>query len=126
VHRGIEIGIYLTEGLRDEDFVARAIGNLAAYKLQKERNEPLDWQVLRVESSGRHHFRLIVRHPERVLDIGIKGDLSRVLQDLSNESVDQLRERLRKAEREGLKPAALRRVKEEVDFWRDDFWNWIG
>jgi hypothetical protein len=126
VHRGIEIGIYLREGLHDEDFVARAIGNLAAYTLQKERNEPLDWQVLRVEASGRHHFRLIVRHPERMLDFGIKGDLSRVLEDLSNESVGQLRERLRKAERAGLKPVALRRVKDEVDFWRDDFWNWIG
>ena len=124
--RGIEINIYLTPGIRDEDFVARAIGNLAAYMLQKERGEPLEWQVLRVEGSGHHHFRLIVRHPERVLDIGITNDLARVLRHLSEESVERLRERLIAAEREGLKSVPLRHTKEEVDFWRDDFWNWIG
>lgn len=126
MHQGIEIGIHLRAGLHSDDFVARAIGNLAAYRLQRERGETLDWQVLRVESSNSHHFRLVVRHPERVLDIGIKKDLSRILEDLSNETVDQLRERFKSAEHEGLKPVPLRRVKEEVDFWRDDFWNYIG
>jgi len=126
VNRGIEIGIHLTPGLRDDNFVARAIGNLAAYRLQQDRGETLEWQVLRVEGSSGHHFRLIVRHPERVLDIGIKNDLSRILKDLSDETVDQLEGRFRSAVHEGLKPVPLRRVKEEADFWRDDFWNYIG
>jgi hypothetical protein len=126
MHRGIEFGIYLESGLHDEDFVARAIGNLAAYRLQQDRNEPLEWQVLRVEGSRHHHYRLIVRHPERILDIGIKNDLSRILKDLSNETVDQLRARFKSAEREGLRPVQLRRVKEEVDFWQDDFWKYLG
>ncbi len=126
MERGIELDIYLKPGLHEEDFIARAIGNLAAYKLQKDRDEPLEWQVLRIDGSEHHHFRLIVRHPQRRLDIGIKHDLSRILEVLSNESVDQLRERLLAAEREGLKPVPLRRAKAQTDFWQDDFWNWIG
>lgn len=126
MHRGIETGIYLRRGLHDDDFVARALGNLAAFMLQNDRGEPLEWQVLRVEGTNQHHFRLVIRHPQRILDVGIKNDLSRILKDLSDESVEQLRDKLRAAERQGLKPVPLRRVKEEVDFWRDDFWNWIG
>jgi Protein of unknown function (DUF2004) len=126
MERGIEIGIHLSPGLRDEDFVARAIANLAAYALQKDRKEPLEWQVLRIEGPGQHHYRLIVRHPQRMLDIGIKHDLSRILEMLSNESVEQLRARLTVAEREGLKPVPLRHTKDRIDFWQDDFWNWIG
>jgi hypothetical protein len=126
VKRGVEIGIYLRSGLHDEDFVALAIGNLAAYRLQRDRGEKLEWQVLRVERSDGHHFRLVVLHRQRVLDIGIKGDLSRILEDLSNETLDQLRERFRSAQREGLTPVPLRRVKEESDLWSDDFWKYIG
>lgn len=127
MHRGIEIGIFLTPGLHDEEFVAKAIGNLAGYRLQQDRKEPLEWQVLRVDtSSHQHHFRLVVRHPERVLDVGIKKDLSRILQDLSNESVDELRRRFGAAEHDGLRAVPLRRVKEEVDFWQDNFWKFLG
>ncbi len=127
MHRGIEIDIHLSPDLHEDDFVARAIGNLAAYNLQKDRHEPLEWQVVRVEESGRrHHFRLVVRHPERALDLGIRGELSRILKDLSNESVEQLRARFQAAERDGLRPVPLRHVREQVDFWRDDFWNYIG
>jgi hypothetical protein len=126
MRRGIEIGIHLKSGLHDDDFVARAIGNLAAYSLQQDRGEQLEWQVLRVEGKSSHHFRLVVSHPDRVLDIGIKRDLSRILKDLSNETLDQLRERFKSALQEGLKPIPLRHVKEQVDFWRDDFWNYIG
>ncbi len=126
MHRGVEIDIHLRAGLHGDEFVARAIGNLAAYRLQKKRGEALDWQVLRVDESSRHHFRLIVRHPERVLEVGFKSDLAGILEELSNETITQLRERFMAAEREGMKPVPLRRVKEEVDFWRDDFWNYIG
>ncbi len=126
MNRGLEIDIHLDPGLHDDDFVARAIGNLAAYMLQKDRGESLEWQVLRVEGSNQHHFRLLVRHPERLLDVGIKNDLSRILKNLSDESVEQLRKRFANAEHEGLKPVPLRHIKEDVDFWRDDFWNWIG
>ena len=70
VRKGIEIAIYLNAGLKDEDLVALAIGNLAAYRLQKDRGEQLKWQVLHVGGSSGHHFRLIFHHPERILDMG--------------------------------------------------------
>ncbi len=127
MHRGVEVGIYLRPGLEDDNFVARALGNLAAFRLQTERKEPLTWQVLRVQGSGgHHHYRLVVRHPERVLDLGFRSALEAILKDLSNESVAELRQRLAVAERAGLVPVALRPVALEVDYWRDDFWNWLG
>ena len=126
MHRGVEVGIFLRPGLADDDFVAQSLGNLAAFRLSSERRERLDWQVLRVEGSRSHHFRLVLRHPDRVLDLGFKSALEAILDDLSNETVDRLRERLQRAEQEGLRPVPLRRVPEEVDFWQDDFWNWIG
>jgi hypothetical protein len=126
VNRGIEIGIHLKPGLHDDDFVARAIGNLAAYRLQQDRGERLEWQVLRVDGSSSHHFRLVVRHPDRALDVGIRRGLFRIIKDLSDETLDQLRERFRHALRDGLKPVPLRHVKEDINFWQDDFWNYIG
>jgi hypothetical protein len=118
--------LHLKPGLRDESFVATALANLAAFRLQRQRGEPLVWQVLRIEATNSHHFRLVIRHPERVLDIGIGEDLKRILDSLSNETVDELRVRYDAAQHEGLKPVALRHLHEEVDFWRDDFWNWLG
>jgi hypothetical protein len=126
MHRGLEIGLHLKPGLPDEGFVAMAIGNLAAFRLQQKRREPLVWQVIRIESSGNHHFRLVIRHPERVLDVGIGQDLKRILDSLSEETVEELRRRFQGAQQEGLQPVALRHLHEEVDFWRDDFWNWLG
>jgi hypothetical protein len=127
MHRGVEVGIYLRPGLDDDNFVAKALGNLAAFRLQGERKEPLRWQVLRVQGSGgHHHYRLVVSHPQRVLDLGFSSALEAILKDLSNESVDQLRARLAAAERAGLTPVSLRPVPQEVDYWRDDFWNWLG
>jgi hypothetical protein len=125
-HRGIEVGLHLRPGLPDENFIAEAIGNLAAFELQKERGEPLVWQVLRVELSGSHHFRLVICHPSRVLDVGLEHGVKEHLDALSNETVEQLRRRFTEAERTGLKPTRLRHVHESVDFWRDDFWNWMG
>ncbi|MGB6442335.1 MAG: hypothetical protein WBF81_03470 [Thermoplasmata archaeon] len=126
MHRGIEVGLHLQPGLTDESFVGTAIGNLAAYRLQRERGEPLVWQVIRIESTRNHHFRLVIRHPERVLDVGMRGDLERILNDLSDESVDELHVRYEAAQQAGLKPVPLRHLHEEVDFWTDDFWNWLG
>jgi len=125
-HRGIEIGLHLRPGLSDEAFVARAIGNLAAFRLGETRGERLDWQVIRVEMPNSHHYRLVLRHPDRVLDVGITRDLAALLHDLSKETVEELRARFEAAERDGMKPVPLRHVTEEVDFWRDDFWNWFG
>ena len=116
----------MTPGLPDDDFVGTALGNLAAYQLAKERGESLLWQVIRIESTRGHHYRLVLRHPERVLDVGIRRDLARILDSLSDESVDQLRSRYAAAQREGLRPVALRHLPQEVDYWRDDFWNWLG
>ncbi len=126
MHRGIEIGLHLKPGLTDENFIAQAIGNIAAFRLQQERGEPLAWQVLRVEGSGGHHFRLVVRHPDRILDVGIGRDLRRLLDSLSDETVAELRRRYEGTEREGLKPVALRHIHESADLWQDDFWNWMG
>lgn len=127
MHRGVEIGIFLQPHLHEEEFVARALGNLAAYRLQQERKEPLQWQVLRVQTSEhQHHYRLVVRHPEHVLDPGFRKELEKILSDLSDESEEQLHGRFDAAEREGLKAQPVRRIKEEVDFWEDKFWEYIG
>ncbi len=127
MRRGVAVDLGLRPGLPDEGFVAEAIGNLAAFELARQRNERLDWQVLRVElGRGHHHFRLIVRHPERALDLGFGRELGAVLRSLSDESVDELRRRFAAARRAGLQPVPLRHVREAVDFWRDDFWNWLG
>jgi len=126
MHRGLEIGLHLRPGLSDESFVAMAIANLAAFRLEEQRHEPLVWQVLRIESSNSHHFRLVIRHPERVLDVGIGQDLKRILDDLSNETLNDLRLRFDRAQHSGLKPVEVRHLHEEVDFWQDDFWNWLG
>jgi hypothetical protein len=126
MHRGIEIGIHLKPGLRNDNFVAEALGNLAAYRLQEERGEALEWQVLRVEESHRHHYRLIVRHPSRVLDLGLAHALKNALDTFSNESVEELSQRFHEAKAHGLKPVALRHVHESLDLWHDDFWKHLG
>lgn len=126
MHRGLEIGLHLKPGMSDENFVGMAIGNLAAFRLQQERGETLQWQVIRIDGSGGHHFRLVIRHPERILDVGIGQALKRTLDTLSDETVEELRGRFERARQEGLEPVALRHLHEEVDFWRDDFWNWLG
>jgi hypothetical protein len=126
MNRGIEIGLHLRPGLPDENFVAQALGNLAAFGLEAERRERLEWRIVRVETGHQHHFRLILRHPERLLDIGFKSDVEATLRQLSNESVDELRIKLQGAVSEGLRPEQLRILREPVDFWRDDFWNWFG
>jgi hypothetical protein len=69
---------------------------------------------------------LVIRHPERLLDVGLKGDLAATLDRLSEETPEGLGRRLSEAEGEGLTPVPLRTIHEVVDFWRDDFWNWIG
>ncbi len=127
MHRGVEIGIFLQPKLHEEEFVARALGNLAAYRLQQERKEPLEWQVLRVQTSEhQHHYRVVVRHPQHVLDVGFRKDLERILSELSDETEEQLHARLEAAVKEGLREQPLRRVTEEVDFWEDRFWEYIG
>jgi hypothetical protein len=126
VHRGVEVNIGLAPGLANDGFVAEALGNLAAFELARRRGEHLDWQVLRVEAGGKHHFRVVVRHPDRILDPGFGHELGKILETLSNEDVDALRHRFAAAKAEGLKPVPLRHVRESVDLWHDDFWNWIG
>lgn len=118
--------IGLKTGLANDGFIAEALGNLAAFELANRRNERLEWQVLRVESSGHHHFRLIVRHPQHVLDFGLAHELDGILHELSAETVDALRQRFGEAQQSGLKAVSLRHVRETVDFWHDDFWKWIG
>lgn len=126
VHRGVELELHLRAGLPNDGFVAEALGNLAAFELARQRSEALVWQVLRVEQGRSHHFRLIVRHPERRLDLGFTHDLRRILRSLSAQSVENLRARLSEAERQGLTPVRLRHLHESVDYWHDEFWKSIG
>jgi hypothetical protein len=127
MHRGVEVGLYLRQGISDDNFVAEALGNLACFRLANQRQERLLWQVLRVQSSGaKHHYRIVVRHPDRALDLGFKSELGRILDTLSSLSEDELRAQLHQAVGEGLHVIKLRQVRLEVDFWQDDFWNWIG
>ena len=58
--------------------------------------------------------------------MGINADLNRILERLSNDTMDQLRKECQSAQQDGLNPVPLRQVKEEDDFWIDDFWNHIG
>lgn len=99
---------------------------MAAFRLARERQERLVWQVVRVEEGTSHHFRLVIAHPERVLDLGLARGVKSQLDALSSLTTDQLRDTLRSAESEGLQPVKLRHVREAVDYWRDDFWNWLG
>ncbi len=125
--RGIEIAIHLTPGPADVDSIACDLGNLAAFRLGQKRGEPLDWQILRVvESDGKHFYRLIVRHPTRMLDLGIHADLGRILDEISKSSPGELREAVHTAESQGLRKVPIRTIRYEVDYWRDDFWNAIG
>lgn len=82
--------------------------------------------MLRVDLPNSHHFRLVIRHPDRILDLGIRNDLGPILDSLSDETLDELRSRFAAAQEEGLRPTPLRHVHEDVDFWRDDFWNFFG
>ena len=126
MRRGVEVAIGLRPGLEDENFVAEALGNLAGLELARRRGERLDWQVLRVATGNRHHFRLVVRHPDRILDVGFSRELHEILQSLSQESVESLRHRFARARADGLRAVPLRHLRETADYWRDDFWNWIG
>ena len=126
VSRGVEIGIHLAPGLADEAFVALALGNLAAYRLASERKERLQWQVLRVTGGDAHHFRLVVRHPDRMMDPGLRKRLEEHMMDMSSMSEAKLKAAFDEAERNGLKPLPLRTVAEDLDLWSDNFWNWLG
>jgi len=126
MNRGIEIDIELAAGTPNANFIAEALGNLAGFDLQQQRGEPLEWQVLRIEESHHHHFRLAIRHPARPLDLGLTHALRATLAVLARETPDELRTRLRRAEGQGLRLTRLRHLHEAPDLWQDDFWNWMG
>lgn len=126
MHRGIEVDLHLARHVRNENFVAEAIGNLAAFELQEERGEPLQWQVVRVEEAHHHHFRLVIRHPARALDLGLAHAVHITLDRLSEESEEELGRQFREAKAHGLTPVPLRHVHEAPDLWQDDFWNHLG
>jgi hypothetical protein len=125
--RVVAVGIHLVPNLPEEDFVASAIGNLAAFALERKRKEKLQWQVLRVEESqGKHYYRLVIRHPERVLDLGIRRDLARILDGLSSRGSEILRADYEAAKAQGMRTVEIRSVAADVDYWEDEFWGWIG
>ncbi len=124
---GIELDIEVRNGVANEEFIAVAIGNIASYNLSRERNEGLQWQVLQVDVNGHHHhYRLVLRHPEKTLDIGLKHALEKELTRLSSLDEEGLRSEYVKCEKDGLKPSRLKHVSDHHDTWNDDFWNWIG
>lgn len=82
--------------------------------------------MLRVETPSSHHYRLVLRHPDRALDPGFRRDLVQLLETLSDESEAELHRRFEAAVAEGLTPVPLRTVQETVDYWRDAFWDWLG
>lgn len=127
--RGFELDIGLRPGLSDENSVAIALGNLAAADLQRERKEPLEWKIVRVEEvGGDHHFAILVRHPKHLLDIGIHPQLKRILESLSPLSENELQSRFEEAKSKGLRPIPLTETQEQVDFWLDKDWMlwWVG
>ncbi len=127
--RGIELGIGLREGLSDENAVATALGNLAASELQSVRKEPLEWKIVRVEEVGEgHHFALLVRHPQRLIDLGLREELKRILERLSTLSEAELQSKFQEAKRMGLRTIPLTETKEQVDYWLDKDWvlGWVG
>ena len=126
MHRGVEAELYLRPGLAEDNFVAMALGNLAGRDLAAARHERLVWQILRVELTHQHHFRLLIAHPDRRLDLGIKEDLKGILGRLSDLTVEALHAELDRARAGGLEVVPLRTVHEVVDFWQDNFWTAIG
>ncbi len=125
-NRGVEIGIHLSPGLKDEGFVAQALGNLAAFRLAAERGEKLQWQVFRITGGVDHHFRLVVRHPDRMLDLKLRKKLEDYMGELSGCSEDELRSKFQDAAKSGLKAQPLKTATEDLDLWSDNFWNWFG
>ncbi len=126
MHRGVEVAVHLSPELDDPDAIASALGNLAAYRLAQQRGERLVWQVLRVvESDGKHFYRLLIGHPDRLLDVGIHDDLRGQLDALSAMRPEELQAALRAAVAAGLTPVPLRQVEYQSDYWRDDFWNYF-
>jgi len=123
---GIEIEFELREGHESGNFVAQAIGNLAAFHVASERKEHLLWQVIRREGPGPARYRLLVRHPDRRLDIGLRHDIHREMDRLQELSREQLHRVLDEATTHGLVVVPIRHVHEAPDLWQDDFWNHLG
>lgn len=109
--------------------MATALGNLSADELQRERREPLEWKVIRVdEIGGGHHYSLLVRHPKHRIDVGIHSHLKLILERLSILSERELQSRFDQAKDRGLRPVPLIETTEQVDYWLDKDWTlwWVG
>ena len=127
--RGIELTFGLNPGLQSEDAVAVALGNLTGWQLVGQRKERLEWRILRVqEIPDGHHYVLLLRHPDRLLDFGLKGDLRQVLESLQSGSEQQILDRFGEVCRSGRTPVKLETVREKADYWLDDDWalHWVG
>ncbi len=123
---GLAIDLTVREGTKEEEFVAVAAGSSAAFTLGRERNEDLEWQILRIEGGHQARYRLIVRHPEKKLDLGLKHALEKKLDSISGMNLDDVRKLYEKCMKQGMKQTRLRHVKEKQDIWSDNFWNFIG
>ena len=127
--RGFELDIVLRPGLAEENATAIALGNLGAAELQRERKEPLEWKIVRVDHLREgHHFAILVRHPEHLIEFGVHAQLKRILEGLSPLSEEELLSRFEQAKSDGLRPIPLTYVEEQVDYWLDEDWTlgWVG
>jgi hypothetical protein len=127
VGRGLDVAFRLEGDPRALDGVAEAAGNLAAAKVAADRKEPLDWRIFRIDQlDGGLHYRLAVRHPARLLDLGLEKQLRQELARRCTEPPERLLEEYRAARARGLPGVALRAVPETVDYWADPLWVRIG
>lgn len=96
---------------------AQALANLAVFNVGQVRHEGLDWQILGSEARLAGPYRLVVRHPERRLDLGLKHDLFREIGRLQELSREQLEQVLLEAVDRGLTLHPLRRLPPGANPW---------
>jgi hypothetical protein len=97
--------------------------------LERTRGENLFWKIIRVEQDGvGHHYAIVVRHPSRLLDLGIHAQFGSLLKDLSQLPENGLLSRFEQSKHGGFQTIPLTIVEEEADYWLDKDWTlrWVG
>ncbi len=125
--RGLDVAFRLQGEPAQLDAVAEAAGNLAAVGVAAAREEPLEWRIFRIDQlDGGSHYRLAVRHPARLFDLGLERDLRQELARCCAEPPEELLGRFAAARRGGLAAVAIKAIPETVDYWADPLWVRIG
>lgn len=125
--RGLDVAFRLEGDPLRVDEVAEAAGNLVAAEVGTARKEKLEWRIFRIDQlDGGRHYRLAVRHPARVFDIGLEGQLRQQLAHRCTEPPEALLEEYARARQAGLEAVPIRAVPETVDYWADPLWVRMG